>query len=84
MPAEDTVEGLRDRAILSVGLRRAEIATLTVEDLHQNRGFDSLRIVRKGGRRDALAIHPNVAQRIRAYLEAAGHAEDLDGRCSAP
>ena len=58
-PAEDTVEGLRDRAILSVGLqvglRRAEIAALSVEDLHQNRGFDSLRIVRKGGRRDALA-----------------------------
>lgn len=82
-PAEDTIEGLRDRAILSVGLqvglRRAEIAALTVEDLHQNRGFDSLRIVRKGGRRDALAIHPNVAQRIRAYLEAAGHADDLDG-----
>lgn len=45
-PVEDTVEGLRDRAILSVGLqvgvRRAEIASLTVGDLHQNRGFDSL------------------------------------------
>jgi integrase/recombinase XerD len=82
-PAEDTIEGLRDRAILSVGLqvglRRAEIAALSVEDLHQNRGFDSLRIVRKGGRRDALAIHPNVAQRIRAYLAAAGQADDLDG-----
>jgi integrase/recombinase XerD len=82
-PAEDTIEGLRDRAILSVGLqiglRRAEIATLTVDDLHQNRGFDSLRIVRKGGRRDALAIHPNAAQRIRAYLDAAGHADDPDG-----
>lgn len=36
-PAEDTIEGLRDRAILSVGLqaglRRAEIAALAVEDL---------------------------------------------------
>ena len=41
------------RAILSVGLqvglRRAEIATLSVEGLHQDRGFDSLRIVRKDG-----------------------------------
>jgi integrase len=64
---------------LQVGLRRAEIAALTVDDLHQNRGFDSLRIVRKGGRRDALAIHPNVAQRIRAYLAVAGHGDDLDG-----
>lgn len=81
-PAEDTIEGLRDRAILSVGLqvglRRAEIAAPTVEDLHENRGFDSLRIVRKGGKRDALAIHPNVAQRIRDCLDAAGHADDLD------
>ena len=83
IPAEDTVEGLRDRAILSVGLqvglRRAEIAALSVEDLHQNRGFDSLRIVRKGSRRDALAIHPNTAQRIRSYLDAAGHTSDHDG-----
>jgi integrase/recombinase XerD len=35
--------------------------------------------VRKGGKRDALATHPNVTQRIRAYLDAAGHADDLDG-----
>ena len=46
-PPADTVAGLRDRAILSVGLqvglRRAEIAALTVSDLHQNRGLDALR-----------------------------------------
>src|SRR5580704_18033026 len=48
LPAEDTpqgtpnIAGLRDRAILSVGLRRAEIAALTVGDQHQNRGYDSL------------------------------------------
>ena len=56
-PAEDMIAGLRDRAILSVGLqvgsRRAEIAALKVGDLHQNRGYDSLRVMRKGGRRDA-------------------------------
>jgi site-specific recombinase XerD len=49
LPAESTPEGepniagLRNRAILSVGLqvslRRAEIAALRVGDLHQNRGF---------------------------------------------
>src|ERR1039457_4769903 len=52
-PDPNTIEGLRDRAILSVGLqvgfRRAEIAALSVGDLHQNRGYDSLRITRKGG-----------------------------------
>ena len=76
-PMADTLAGLRDRAILSVGLqvglRRAEIAGLKVGDLHQNRGFDALRLTRKGGRRDALAINPQATQRIRAYLEQAGH-----------
>jgi integrase/recombinase XerD len=80
---ESSIEGLRDRAILSVGLqvglRRAEIAALKVGDLHQNRGFDSLRVIRKGGRRDALAINPQTAARLRDYLAAAGHAEDMDG-----
>lgn len=82
-PAEDTVAGLRDRAILSVGLqvglRRAEISALKVGDLHQNRGYDSLRVSRKGGRRDALAINPQTAARLRAYLEFAGHGADSDG-----
>ncbi|RYF23424.1 MAG: integrase, partial [Oxalobacteraceae bacterium] len=82
-PAADTIAGLRDRAILSVGLqvglRRAEIASLTVGDLHQNRGYDALRLTRKGGRRDALAINPQAAARIRAYLEKAGHGAEHDG-----
>lgn len=82
-PAEDTLAGLRDRAILSVGLqvglRRAEIAALTVDDLHQNRGFDALRLTRKGGRRDALAIHPQAAARIRDYLTVGGHGSDHAG-----
>jgi hypothetical protein len=45
LPGEDTIAGLRDRVILSVGLqvrlRRAEIAAFRVGDLHQNRGYDS-------------------------------------------
>jgi integrase len=81
-PPADTLAGLRDRAILSVGLqvgfRRAEIAALNVGDLHENRGFDALRVVRKGGRREALAINPQTAQRIRAYLEIAGHGDQVD------
>ena len=42
VPREDTVSGLRDRAILSGGLpggfHRSEIAGLKVRDLHENRG----------------------------------------------
>jgi site-specific recombinase XerD len=81
-PPEGTLAGLRDRAILSVslqvGFRRAEIAALNVGDLHQTRGFDALHVVRKGGRCEALAINPQAAQRIRAYLEIAGHGDQCD------
>jgi integrase/recombinase XerD len=83
MPGEDTIAGLRDRAILSVGLqvglRRAEIAALKFADLHQNPGYGSLHVMRKGDRRDALAINPQTAARLRAYLEQAGHGADIDG-----
>ena len=82
-PDPGTVQGLRDRTLLAVGLqagfRRAEIAALKVKDLHQNRGFDSLWVTRKRAKRDSVAIHPQVAQRIREYLLASGHFADLDG-----
>ena len=82
-PPEDTIAGLRDRAILSaaphVRLRRAEIAALTDGDLYQNRGDDSFRVTRKRGRRDALAMNPQTAARIRAYLDFARHGADIDG-----
>jgi integrase len=44
-----------------------------------NRGYDSLKVVRKGGKKGSLAIHPQTAQRIRDYLEQAKHGEDLEG-----
>ena len=82
-PESDTVSGLRDRAILSVGFqvgcRRSEIASLKVTSLNINAGYPSLRFVRKGGDEHSLAIHPNGAQRIREYLEAAGHGQDFEG-----
>jgi len=79
-PPDATIRGLRDRAILSVGLqvglRRAEIARLKVSDFHLNRGFVSLKVVRKGGKKGSLAIHPHTAQRIRDYLAKAGNEND--------
>ena len=49
-----------------------------MDDLHQNRGYDALRLTRKGGRRDALAINPQATGRIRDYLERAGHGGERD------
>ena len=78
-----TLQGLRDRAILSVGLqagpRRSEIASLLVSDFHTNAGYKSLHFIRKGGEDLSLAINPQTAQRIQEYLAAAGHGDDLTG-----
>jgi len=82
-PDATTVLGVRDRAILAVGLqvgfRRAEIASLKIGDFHMNRGYESLKVIRKGGKKGSLAIHPQVVQRIKDYLDIAGHGADLEG-----
>src|SRR5437016_7575307 len=82
-PDPSTLQGLRDRAILSVGLqagpRRSEIASLLVKDYHTNAGYKSLHFIRKGGEDLSLAINPQTAQRIDDYLDSAGHREDFDG-----
>ncbi len=57
---------------------------MTVSALHVNRGYESLRFVRKGGELRALAVNPQTAQRIRAYVETAGHMEDREGPSFAP
>ncbi len=81
-PPSDTIIGLRDRAILSVGLqvgaRRSEIAALAVRDFHKNRGYWALHFVRKGRRDLDVSVHPQVAQRILEYLAASGHGEEPD------
>jgi integrase/recombinase XerD len=83
-PDADTIQGQRDRAILSVGLqagpRRSEIASLLVKDYHTNAGYKSLHFIRKGGEDLSLAVNPQTAQRIEDYLSAAGHSDDLDAR----
>src|SRR6266540_3283604 len=72
-PPKETLRGLRDRAILSVGLqvgpRRAEIARILVGDFHEEQGFPALMLNRKGGADGSVVINPQTAQRIREYLE---------------
>ena len=85
-PPSDTIAGLRDRAILSVGLqvgfRRAEIAALNVGDLHQNRGFDALRVTRKGGRRDRSPSIRRPRSASAPILSLPGTARSTMRRCS--
>ena len=82
-PADDTILGLRDRAILSVGFqagpRRSSLVRLRVRDLGEDSGYATLRFRWKGGHDHTVALHPTVALRVRAYLDRSGHGEDLDG-----
>lgn len=82
-PDAETLQGLRDRALLSVGLqvgpRRAEIAHLAVKDFYQNQGFWSLRFRLKGGAENSVSVNPQTVQRIQEYLRTAGHGDDAEG-----
>jgi integrase/recombinase XerD len=82
-PDPTTLRGLRDRALLSIGLqvgaRRSEIARLVVKDFHQNQGYWSLHFVRKGGEDLSVSVNPQTSQRVHEYLAAAGHGDDLEG-----
>jgi integrase/recombinase XerD len=76
-----------DRAILSVGLqvgfRRAEFAVLNVGDCHQNRGFDAMRVIRKGGRREPLAINHKPRNASAPIWKSASTATSSTRHCSA-
>lgn len=78
-----TIQGLRDRAILSTllhhGLRRAELCSLTVGDLQQRRGVAHLHVHGKGDKIRYVPLHPATAEHIDAYLQATGHGTDRVG-----
>lgn len=82
-PPEDTLKGVRDRAILSVLLfhapRRAELCKLRVKDYYVlDRGVPHLRIRGKGDKERYIPLHPVSTRLIQDYLDLAGHSEDKD------
>lgn len=87
-PAPDTLQGQRDRAILSVllyhGLRRAELCALTVGDMQMRRGVMHLRVHGKGDKLRYVPLHPGTSELIDTYLELAGHREDWQGALFRP
>lgn len=87
-PDADTLKGKRDRAILATllfhGLRRAELCALKVGDRQQRQGVPHLRIEGKGGKIRYLPARPEAIQWITAYLDAAGHGDDLKGALFRP
>ena len=79
-PADDTVKGVRDRAILSAllfhGLRRVELCSLKVGDLQERSGVVHFRVEGKGGKMRFVPVHPHTIQRVREYLARVEHGQN--------
>ncbi|MEO1698729.1 MAG: tyrosine-type recombinase/integrase [Planctomycetota bacterium] len=76
------VRSLRDRALLSLGfqngLRRSEIAHLTVGSIEVRERLPHLTYIAKGGEEHTVPMNPQAHKRVMDYLEAAGHGDDFD------
>ena len=82
-PPEDTLKGLRDRAILATllyhGIRREELCRLKVRDIQSRQGVAHFRIQGKGDKIRYIPIHTSAQRLIEEYLVAAKHGGELDG-----
>lgn len=87
-PAEGTLKGKRDRAILSVllfhALRREELCKLRVKDITERRGVKYFRVHGKGGKIRYVPCHSGTLERIDDYLALSGHARDDGGALFRP
>jgi site-specific recombinase XerD len=82
-PAEKSLKGIRDRAILATllyhGLRRDELCKLIVADFrHERRGVQHLRVLGKGKKKRYIPLHGVARDLIEDYLKLAGHGRNLD------
>lgn len=75
-PDAATLKGRRDRALLAValyqGLRRQEIATLTLNRIVRREGFRTLEVLGKGGKIRYVPMHPVAQAAVDQYLEQRG------------
>jgi integrase len=82
-PDIKTPIGMRNRAILSTlfftGCRVSEVCTLKMKDYYETQGFWLLDFWVKGGKRNRLAIHPELKADLDRYLDGAGHGENRNG-----
>ena len=82
-PPEDTLKGVRDRAIIATllyhGMRREELCTLKVKDLQSRQGVIHFKVKGKRGKIRFVPAHAQAQRLIEHYLLMAGHSEDHDG-----
>ena len=83
-PDEESLKGIRDRAILATllyhALRREELCKLRVKDFkHERRGVAHLKVSGKGEKTRYVPLHPAASRLILEYLAMAGHGADDTG-----
>ncbi len=82
-PPEDTLKGVRDRAILASllyhGLRREELCGLLVKDMQNREGVRHLKVKGKRDKIRYVPLHPLAQRLIESYLLLAGHGADHAG-----
>ncbi|TFL17274.1 tyrosine-type recombinase/integrase [Jannaschia formosa] len=82
VPDTDTLQGLRDRALLHVyfyaGARCTEPTLLKVRDFTYDAEFPVLHLTIKGNKTNTVAINLECAAAVRAYLDVAPHGGDPD------
>lgn len=88
-PAESSLKGIRDRAILATllyhALRREELCKLRVRDYkHERRGVPHLKVSGKGEKTRYVPLHGVAGDMIGDYLKKAGHGADHDGALFRP
>jgi site-specific recombinase XerD len=88
-PTDQSVKGMRDRAILSTllyhALRREELCKLRVKDFkHVRRGVAHLKVSGKGGKTRYVPLHPAASGLVLEYLLAVGHGDDDAGALFRP
>ncbi len=87
-PPEDSVKGIRDRAILATllyhGLRREELCGLRIKDIQSREGVKHFKVKGKGDKIRYVPLHPLAQRLIEQYLSLAGHSTDSDGALFRP
>jgi integrase/recombinase XerD len=82
-PSKETLAGIRNRALLGIlaytGIRVGELTRLKVGSYKQTGVHRVLEVQGKGGKERRVPLHPEAAERVEAWLDAAEIRDDLAG-----
>ncbi len=87
-PPADTLKGVRDRAILATllyhGMRREELCSLKIKDVHSREGVMHFRVTGKRSKIRFIPVNPAAQRLIEDYLAMTKHRTDAEGALFRP